>query len=774
MKKKTLLVLFLSLFAISIVARAENYPIKWTPKKIEKTLGLGHTEEMTVTFVSSSTLENVELWIVPELQPFAYVQPNHFENIVANTKNNVTLHFTIPFGTETKLYDGTIHLKVGSSTYPQTLKVEINIVDVVKIISTEGGTITTTDGLVNLNIPSGALSEDTEITISPTGEKDIAGEIYEFGPSGLNLLIPGTIFYFYNPNILPPEVEEEDLFLASIDEYLEILNDGQVDIVNHVIFGKIDHFSNIGPGAFISTIINTDDFDSVTSFRMPIGDAERIPQAPPPCGYYSSFEDLGENLELLNLGTSITFNDGAPQNEWYVSVKFLEPYFLGWHPGEDWNDQQGGNSDLGSPIHAIADGVVLYNKNEGNGFGNIIVVGHKLDNGKIIASVNAHMFYQSPCLMGTKLSKGDVIGLLGDTGGNWAAHLHFELTNENYPYIKFDNHGNIKLPILLNKGWHWAGNDRGFIENFYYEPSNFIKNFTPSIPQPHPVGSCDTPDWANKLVVGGNYAYVADGMGGVHVIDISNPGDPHIVGSCPVFGSVEMIALANSYVYVGNAQGNTFYVINVANPTNPHIVGSCNLEGFSPHSIALKGNYAFVECYWGGVRVIDISIPTNPQLVGLCPTPENLRYIALKDNYAFVYGHETHVVNISNPTNPYYMGTWDSQYSGSLKFSGPYAFVIRSFGLQSGLNVLNIINLINPNPIGYCPFGGGGAFDIVSNYAYVNILLSELLVIDISDPTKPNIINSGDFNKECWDLKIMGNYAYVAAGYDGLIVIALN
>ena len=47
----------------------------------------------------------------------------------------------------------------------------------------------------------------------------------------------------------------------------------------------------------------------------------------------------------------------------------------------------------------------------------------------------------------------------------------------------------------------------------------------------HIVGSADTPGSARDVHVSGNYAYVADWVSGLQVIDISNPENPTITSS---------------------------------------------------------------------------------------------------------------------------------------------------------------------------------------------------------------------------------------------------
>ena len=58
------------------------------------------------------------------------------------------------------------------------------------------------------------------------------------------------------------------------------------------------------------------------------------------------------------------FPCGAPDGEgYYVAAGLAEEAYYNrfgaWHTGEDWNGLGGGDSDLGAPIHATANGQVI-------------------------------------------------------------------------------------------------------------------------------------------------------------------------------------------------------------------------------------------------------------------------------------------------------------------------------------------------------------------------------------------------------------------------------
>ncbi len=72
-------------------------------------------------------MQNVILEAVPEIAGFLTIQPSTFASVSANQAQPVHVSFSIPAGTTLGTYSGTVHLRVGSTTLPQTLKVVVNV-----------------------------------------------------------------------------------------------------------------------------------------------------------------------------------------------------------------------------------------------------------------------------------------------------------------------------------------------------------------------------------------------------------------------------------------------------------------------------------------------------------------------------------------------------------------------------------------------------------------------------------------------------------------------
>ena len=91
-----------------------------------------------------------------------------------------------------------------------------------------------------------------------------------------------------------------------------------------------------------------------------------------------------------------------------------------YHKGLDFNP------GAGTPIYAIADGIVIQSEYSG-GFGQHAIIEHTI-NGQRVTSIYAHMTGgSSPLVPGQQVLVGDLVGTVGNSGLSTGAHLHFEI-----------------------------------------------------------------------------------------------------------------------------------------------------------------------------------------------------------------------------------------------------------------------------------------------------------------------------------------------------------
>jgi hypothetical protein len=90
-------------------------------------LSPGDTIARDFAFLSNQNLQNVVIEAVPEIARFLTIQPSTFVSVSAGQPQAVRVSLSIPSGTTLGTYDETIHLRIGSSTLPQTLKVVVDV-----------------------------------------------------------------------------------------------------------------------------------------------------------------------------------------------------------------------------------------------------------------------------------------------------------------------------------------------------------------------------------------------------------------------------------------------------------------------------------------------------------------------------------------------------------------------------------------------------------------------------------------------------------------------
>ncbi len=241
------------------------------------------------------------------------------------------------------------------------------------------------------------------------------------------------------------------------------------------------------------------------------------------------------------------------------------------------------------------------------------------------------------------------------------------------------------------------------------------------------VGSLETPGIASDVAVSGNYCFVAGEDSGLQVAEISDPQNPQIISYLYMPGETVGVAVSGNRAFVVNKDSG-LHIIDVADPANPRIIGHLQTPG-TAQEIELSGDHAFIADGEAGLQVVDISNLIGPQIVAAVATPGSVDDVSIFGDHAYITDGSFHVVDISDPANPWIAGSlapadeW-SWYDG-VGVSGDKAYVTRNW-----------------------------MFDIMSSFE----------VVDISDPSDPYVTDSTECLWRAEKVVVADGYAYVSTG----------
>lgn len=320
---------------------------------------------------------------------------------------------------------------------------------------------------------------------------------------------------------------------------------------------------------------------------------------------------------------------------------------------------------------------------------------------------------------------------------------------------------------------------------------------------PHIISNLDTTSpgsAAEKVVVEGNYAYVADFRGGLKIIDIADPSAPFLAGTYgagldyAVDVSVRTAQQDNrTYAYVTfsvDSGGSRLDMVDVTDASAPAFKLSWSWPNKEPWSVVAADNgYVYFTDYsylntghvrWENNAPVEF-VFDNADVVPAWIGYSALTYDVFVDgDYAYVASFQAqegglYVFSLAVPANPVYLnrrllnapsgGVYDVHVAGN------YAFLASA---HEGLKVLDISNkdpLAIPNWLIYqLPLAGlvkdvwvdGGHAYLAGEFG--------LYVVDVADPARPVLAGHASSLYYGQGVYAVGGYAYLADHQAGLSV----
>ena len=321
---------------------------------------------------------------------------------------------------------------------------------------------------------------------------------------------------------------------------------------------------------------------------------------------------------------------------------------------------------------------------------------------------------------------------------------------------------------------HLAGGAAGLLVVDVSEPS-----------QPVVLTNFYTGAFTAALAVAGNQAYLADYDGGLQVVDLGGPDAPKrlSVQDTGLTAALLQVAGTNAYLvsldtyFLADDASNRLEVLDVSSPGQPQQAGSYALaDGVSAFQVV--DNHAYVV-QGERVDILDVSTPSQPVLCGSYEAQSQVQSLCVRSNYAYVAATAVEIVNVSDPTHPSRVGTWNGYAGwGGIVVNGSYLYGPNTVwpntpDQRTDLVVVNASNPASLVEVGRLEYFYGGLVSSTDHLVFATSG-SSLTIIDVSNPFQPIQVGYYTCDDTIADVEVVGQYVYLATTWAGVEVLDLS
>eukprot|EP01064_Diplonema_japonicum_P011061 TRINITY_DN1833_c4_g1_i1.p1 TRINITY_DN1833_c4_g1~~TRINITY_DN1833_c4_g1_i1.p1 ORF type:complete len:1343 (+),score=266.81 TRINITY_DN1833_c4_g1_i1:30-4031(+) len=290
----------------------------------------------------------------------------------------------------------------------------------------------------------------------------------------------------------------------------------------------------------------------------------------------------------------------------------------------------------------------------------------------------------------------------------------------------------------------------------------------------------------------------------VRIYDITDPRNPVLSATHP--GSGYGVFAVGSTLYI--AKGVTgVEVVDITTPTSPALLGSVATPG-NAMALVVTGGYAFVASMYGGVQIVDLSVTATPVVAGSFDFyGGDSHEVYVTPNYIFVTGKETGLQVISGPPSmPSVVASSGVGVPGALYADGSDAHTSDDLGRYLVTGYSNpalpvskgVVRTASPptgiygtSGVSYVTIGTGG-LDILDTASYsklgnINLGITatsvfvvgttayvtggdKLMAVSVRTPATPTPMGTVTITGTAEKVHVVGTTAYIACAQGGLTV----
>ncbi len=172
-------------------------------------------------------------------------------------------------------------------------------------------------------------------------------------------------------------------------------------------------------------------------------------------------------------------------------------------------------------------------------------------------------------------------------------------------------------------------------------------------------------DWGRLYAwtVSGNYAYGSGRGCGIHVLDISNPSQPEFVAIYTDPGQTnlryEHAEVAGSSLFLSRHQKGVEWV----DITHPQAIFQISIiQTENAWATLVDESLLYIADGAAGIKIVSLALPQRPQLIAELPTSGTAKDLSLSGSYLFVAVGAAGVdmIDISTPGEPVFVGNYNT------------------------------------------------------------------------------------------------------------------
>lgn len=295
------------------------------------------------------------------------------------------------------------------------------------------------------------------------------------------------------------------------------------------------------------------------------------------------------------------------------------------------------------------------------------------------------------------------------------------------------------------------------------------------------INDFKTPANAQDVTLMDTLCFIAQGEGGLLVVNVKDPLDPKIVSVTTenVRGYSRRIARKDQFVYL-SAGTFGYTVADISDPYHPAVTAS-NLNMKPAKDALIDGNYMYCSISEQGVNIAELSVPGFPDIRGNIITNGYANGVAVNSDKTLMFvacgemGISIYDISVfDDGYGAYPLLAWHDTpgYAEAVILNEDKEVALVAAG-SAGMLIIDYSDL-NHVKTKATYNSGGSAYDMIckGNTVYLSSQRGGFHIVDITDVSNP-VAKGRLFMNQSMGFDMNEKYIYVADTNDGLIIISI-